>query len=72
MRYKIFNNGEHINTIIADEDFITIYCEKNGYTFEAEILPEPEPQPEPEPTPTTGDVSMDELAKAIKEGVNSI
>ena len=71
MRYKIFKDGEHTNTIIADEDFVTSYCEKNGYTFEAEILPEPEPTPE-EPTPATGDVSMDELAKAIKEGVNSI
>ena len=34
-------------------------------------LPKP-PEPEPEPTPSgTGDVSYDELAAAIKEGVNS-
>lgn len=65
MRYKIFENGEHINTIIADEDFVTSYCKENGYTFELEILPEPEP----EETPMT---DMDALAKAIKEGVNTI
>ena len=39
-----------------------------------EIIPTEKPViPEPEiPTPSTGDVSMDELAEAIKKGVNSI
>ena len=68
MRYKIFKDNEHINTIIADESFIIPYCQSNGYTYEEEILPEPEPTPE---TPTAG-VSFDELAAAIKEGVNAI
>lgn len=36
MRYKIFKDGESINTIVADESFVTDYCEKNGYTYEAE------------------------------------
>lgn len=49
MRYKILNDGEVINTIVANESFVTEYCEKNGYTYEEEILPEPEPV-EPEPT----------------------
>ena len=68
MRYKIFKDNEHINTIIADESFIIPYCRSNGYTYEEEILPEPEPTPEP----PTADVSFDELAAAIKEGVNAI
>ena len=68
MRYKIFKDNEHINTIIADESFIIPYCQSNGYTYEEEILSEPEPTPE---TPTN-DVNFDELAAAIKEGVNAI
>ena len=49
MRYKILKDGEVINTIIADEEFVTAYCAKNGYTYEEEILPEPEVEPEPTP-----------------------
>ena len=49
MRYKIFQNGEQINTIVADEYFISAYCAENGYTYEAV---EPTPEPEPEPTDT--------------------
>lgn len=52
------------------------YCDlvfdENGNL--TEIIPTEKPviPDEPDPTPTTGDVSMDELAEAIKEGVNSI
>ena len=49
MRYKIFKDGEVVNTIVADEAFVESYCSKNGYTYEEEILPEPEPAPA-EPT----------------------
>ena len=49
MRYKILKDGEVINTIVADEGFCETYCAKNGYTYEAEILPEPV-GPDPEPT----------------------
>lgn len=49
MRYKIFKDGEVVNTIVADESFVDSYCAKNGYTYEEEILPEPEPAPS-EPT----------------------
>lgn len=49
MRYKIFENGIEINTIIADEAFVKSYCEKRGYTYEEDILPEVEPA-EPEVT----------------------
>ena len=36
MRYKIFKDGERVNTIVADESFVTDYCEENGYTYEAQ------------------------------------
>lgn len=36
MRYKIFKDGEMVNTIVADESFVTDYCEKSGYTYEAQ------------------------------------
>lgn len=34
MNYKIFENGELINTIVADESFVTAYCQENGSTYE--------------------------------------
>lgn len=37
-----------------------------------EIIPTEKPEPEPTPEPPTADVSFDELAAAIKEGVNAI
>ena len=40
MRYKIFKDGERINTIVADESFVTDYCEKNGYVYESDPLQE--------------------------------
>ena len=40
MYYKIFNNGELINTIYSREDFVKTYCERNGYTYELRIDPE--------------------------------
>lgn len=52
MRYKIFLDGELINTIVADEAFCQAYCEEMGYTYELEEIPEPEPEPLPEPEPT--------------------
>lgn len=67
--YIIYQNGEEINTIVADEDFCRAYCEENGYTYE--LRPEPEPSTEPEePTDTDPDV-WDELDAAYQEGVNS-
>lgn len=35
MPYKILKDGEIVNTIVADESFVTAYCKKNGYTFKA-------------------------------------
>lgn len=49
MNYKILKDGEVVNTIVADADFVQRYCNKNGYTYEEEIIPEPE-MVEPEPT----------------------
>lgn len=70
MTYKIFKDGKEINRIVADESFMTAYCEKNGYTYEAEPEPTPEPEPEPEPEPTETTV-YDELDAAYQEGVSS-
>ena len=67
MRYEIYENDTLINTIIADETFIANYCNKHGYTYKLAELPQTEPTPEPQ----TDDVYT-ELAKAIREGVNSI
>ena len=64
--YRIFRDGEEINTIVADEAFCASYCEQNGYTFE--IMPEPEPIPEPEEELSV----WDELDAAYQEGVNAI
>ena len=43
MRYKIFENGNEINTIVADATFVESYCKKHGYTYELSELPDPEP-----------------------------
>lgn len=66
--YRIFQDGNEINTIVADEDFCSTYCERNGYTYELMPMPEPE-----EPTePTTEPTVWDELDAAYQEGVDSI
>lgn len=60
--YKIYKDGEEINRIVANEPFVTNYCEANGYTFEAELVPEPEPE----------DDVWEQLDAAYQEGVNSV
>ena len=45
MRYKIFENGVEVNTIIADEDFVSRYCEANGYTYQEERILVLDPAP---------------------------
>lgn len=49
--YKIYQGGEEINRIVADEEFVEEYCPKHGYTYELEPEPEPVDPPEP-PEPT--------------------
>lgn len=46
MNFKIYDHGEHINTIYGSESFVSKWCEEHGYTYELEVPPEPE-QPEP-------------------------
>lgn len=48
MVYRIFKNGQEVNTIVASEIFVAAYCEKNGYGYE-EIPSMPNPA-EAEPT----------------------
>ena len=60
MRYKLFKNGEYVNTIICDADFCEKYCEANGYTYEVEVLPdEPTPEPAPDPQADTDAMLID-------------
>lgn len=47
MKYKIIKDGQTINTIMADQSFVTAYCAENGYTYQEAPLPEP-PEPEPD------------------------
>lgn len=65
MTYKILKDGAVVNTIESDTDFVKVYCEAMGYTYE---LVDETPAPEPEPS---ADV-WDELAAAIREGVNDV
>lgn len=59
MRYKIFKDGEMVNTIVADESFVTDYCEKNGYTYEA--------QPELASVDSIKAEKIDEIKKACED-----
>lgn len=69
MKYKIFKDGELVNIIVADVDFIKEYCSENGFTFEKieQAVPTPIPDPESEQETTV----WDELDAAYQEGVNS-
>ena len=67
MRYAIFENGEEINVIEAEPEFVTDYCEQNGYTYQEAPLPAPESEQEPEEESSV----WDELAAAYTKGVNS-
>ena len=59
MRYKIFKDGECVNTIVADEAFCKEYCENNGFTYEADPLPEIEPVAEPTEADDTAAMLVD-------------
>ena len=59
MRFKIYGNGVYINTIVADEAFAANYCEKNGFTYEAETLPAPIAEPAPDPQADTDAMLID-------------
>lgn len=66
MRYAIYDQGEVINYIEADEAFCADYCAERGYTYGEEPLPEV-PAPEPEPTL---EERVTSLETAIAEGLN--
>lgn len=70
-KYRILKDGEEINRIVASEEFVTSYCEANGYTCE-EIIEEPVAEPETPTEPENEPVTWDILAAAYTEGVNSI
>ena len=46
MTFKLFENGELVNIIVASHAFVDAYANEMGYTYE--LVPEPEPEaPEP-------------------------
>lgn len=61
MVYKIFENGELINTIVASVEFCAAYCVANGYTYELEEREEPKPVP----APKTAEERIAELENAL-------
>ena len=52
--YKIMQNGEEINRIVASGEFVEKYYSECGYSYELcpEPVPAPDPEPESEPTET--------------------
>lgn len=46
MTYEIYSGNELVNTIVADADVVSAYCEANGYTY-SERTEAPTPDPEP-------------------------
>ena len=44
--YRLYQNGTEINTIVADEDFVTRHCERLGYTFQRLEQPPAEQKPD--------------------------
>lgn len=43
MKFNIYKNGNKINTIVSDENFVARYCQKHRYTYDIveEIVYEP-------------------------------
>lgn len=63
MNWAIYDiDGNLINTIFADEAFVTEYCAGNGYTYEK--MPDPEPTPAPVPEPSLEE-QVAELTKLV-------
>ena len=59
-RFKIFENGLLVNTIVGGKPFVDAYCALTGYTYELEELPEPDPVPEtPDPQTDTDELLVD-------------
>jgi len=73
MKYRILKDGVVVNTIVADEAFVTEYCVRHGYTFEKM----PDPIRTPDESASDAEQSVwDELDAAFstgyREGVDSV
>jgi len=66
--YRIFRDGNEINTIVADEAFCSEYCEKNGYTYE--LMPEEPEIVEVEPTTEERVTALEETTTQQGEILN--
>ena len=36
-KYRILKDGTEINRIVASEEFVSSYCEANGYTYKETV-----------------------------------
>lgn len=65
MTYEIYSGDTLVNTIVADEDFVSSYCEANGYAYAKRVET---PAPDPEPSGPTTDELMDILLGVMTDG----
>lgn len=65
MIYEIYSGDTLVNAIVADEDFVSSYCEANGYTYAERVET---PAPDPEPSGPTTDELMDILLGVTTDG----
>ena len=55
MRFKIYENGKLINTIVSNEAFCKKYCADNGYVYAIDEAANETPQREETPVLTRED-----------------
>lgn len=63
MIFRVLKDGEEVNTVVADEGFISKYCETNGYEYVAVQKPIPVPS-------TTIGERIAALESAIEKGLS--
>lgn len=54
MRFGLWRDGEFVNDIIADEEYVAWYAEEHGYRYT--LMDDPAPTVAPEPGPTAEDI----------------
>ena len=65
MIYEIYSGDTLVNTIVADEAFVSSYCAANGYTYSERAE---EPVPDPVPLEPTTDELMNILLGVTDDG----
>ena len=67
--YILTKDGDYVNTIVADEEFIKQYAKDMGYEYEMRPDPEPDPTPSgPTEAPLTEKLSaMEERQEFLED-----